>query len=192
MRTILFALLLAVAAAAWFSLSWKADKDSVAIKERFEAETSTPPRTEPDPLAPKPGMTAEEKQRAVTSDVMDVYRDLYGKYPITEYLVHYRDLAATMSKEEIKARIKSDGGTPPGVSAPSQTAAAEISAMKPPVPGDSPILPASMKDGSQDAALPVKLMNLAMQLSALSEEVAAQQRAPKGPKAFESFISFRS
>lgn len=190
MRTIMFALLLAIAAAAWFSLSWKADKDSVAIKERFEAAAPAPAM--PDPLAPKPGMTAEEKQRAVTAEVMDVYKDLYGKYPVTEFLVHYRDLAATMSKEEIKARIKSDGGTPPGVSAPSQTAAAELSAMKPPVPGDKPILPAAMKDASQDTALPVKLMNLAMQLSALSEEVASQQRAPKGPKAFESFISFRS
>lgn len=195
MRTLLLVVLIAVAAMAWLSLSYSADADTRSVRERFEgspAGTAAPAAT----AAPVAVTTGDQKKNAATSDVMDMYRELYGKYPATEYLVHYRDLADSLTREELRARIKSDGGKPPGVAAPSGTAEAQIAVMTPPTPGDKPalatmaILPAALKPA--DAALPVRIMNIAMQLSALSEELQAAQRMPVGPKAFESFISFRS
>lgn len=180
MRALLLVVLIALAGMAWVSMSWTADADTRSVRERFD-----------QPAVPAGGMSAEEKKKAVVSDVMDIYKELYGKYPLTEYLVHYRDLAASLSREELRARIKSDGGTPPGVKAPSQETEAQVAAMKPPSPGDKPVLPAAMKPGP-DTALPVRIMNIAMQLSALSEELqAANRAAPSTPKAFESFISFK-
>jgi len=203
MRTLLLIVLIAVAAMAWLSLSYSADADTRSVRERFEGPSDTTTQatqaTQATPAvmqAPAVGMTADQKLNAATSDVMDMYRELYGKYPATEYLVYYRDLAATLTREELRARIKNDAGKPPGVTAPSQTVEAEIAAMNPPAPGDKPalatmaVVPAALKPA--DAALPVRIMNIAMQLSALSEELQAAQRTPAAPKAFESFISFRS
>jgi hypothetical protein len=186
MRALLLIVLIAVAGMAWVSMSWTADADTRSVRERFDQKDT--PESKP---AAAGGMSADEKKKAVVSDVMDIYKELYGKYPVTEYLVHYRDLAASLTREELRARIKSDGGTPPGVKAPSQETEAQVAAIKPPAPGDKPVLPAAMKP-AQDTALPVRIMNIAMQLSALSEELqAANRAAPTAPKAFESFISFR-
>jgi hypothetical protein len=191
MRTVLLVILIVLAGMAWVSMSWTADADTKSVRERFDQKEPAAPQAPAAPAAPA-GMSADEKKKAVVADVMDIYKDLYGKYPATEYLVHYRDLAASLTREELRARIKSDGGTPPGVKAPPQEAEAQVAAMKPPAPGDKPILPAAMKPGP-DTALPVRIMNIAMQLSALSEELqAADRAAPGAPKAFESFISFRT
>ncbi len=176
MRVLLLVVLVAVAAMAWFSLAWSADADTKSVRERFESA----------PAAAPPA----ESQKAVVADIMDMYKDLYGEYPPTDVLVHYRDLAPKLTKDELRSRIKTDGGAPPGLDVPSQDAEKQVAAMAPPAPGDKPVLPASMK-APADAALPVRIMNIAMQLSALSEELQTAQRAGPAPKAFESFMSFK-
>ena len=160
-------------------MSWKADADTRVIKEKFESDGELKP--------PAAGMTGEEKKRQMVADIMDMYKELYGKYPVTEILVHYRDVSGALSREELKARIKTDGGSPPGVKVTSDAAEANVGALKPPVPADKPILPRDFKT-NDGGALAVKLMGIASQLSSLAEDLKAGMQAQ--PKAYESFVQF--
>jgi hypothetical protein len=180
MRAVLIVLLIGIAVVAWVSMSWKADVDALAVKERFEGE-----KAELKP--PAVGLSGEEKKRQMVAEIMDMYKELYGKYPVTEILVHYRDISGSLTREELKARIKMDGGTPPGVKVTSESAETDVGVMKPPVPGDKPIMPRDVKP-NDGGALAVKLMAIASQLSSLSEDLKAGQQAQ--PKAYESFVQF--
>lgn len=181
MRGVLIVLLIGIAVVAWVSMSWKADSDTRVIKEKFESAPDA------DLKPPAVGMTGEEKKRQMVAEIMDMYKELYGKYPVTEILVHYRDISGSLTREELKARIKTDGGTPPGVKVTSETAEADVGVMKPPVPGDKPILPRDVKP-NDGGALAVKLMAIASQLSTISEDLKAGMQAQ--PKAYESFVQF--
>lgn len=201
MRATLIAILLVVAVVAWFSMSWSAD--AASARERFEQQppvvatpVTTPDATvavaTPTPDATVAVATPADAGPALTSAVMETYKSLYGRYPPTEYLTAYLALAPNgVSQPDILARVRNDGGAPPGVAAPSAAAQQTLAAMPaPPVP-TQPILPAAMKQ-PQDAALPARIMSIATQLSALSEELqAAQAAGAVAPKPFESFLSFR-
>jgi hypothetical protein len=185
MRCTLIIALVGVAVFVWMTMHWKSEAEAAVIKERFEADDK--------PSAP--GVTGEQKNRQIVADVMDMYKDMYGKYPATEVLVHYRDVSGTLTREELKARIKSDGGSPPGIEVPSEKAEAQIAVMEPPKPAatdrpafDKPILPAT-EPPADSGALAARLMNIASQISALAEEMLAGRRSQ--PKAFETFVSFR-
>lgn len=187
MQLTVIALIFGAAIIAWLMLM--SGSDSNAIAERFSVET-------------KPDESA--KKNSYSSDIMDFYKEVYGKYPLTEVLVSYRDtaLSQNLTLEELKSRIKNDGGKPPGLVVPSEKAEQQITAteskvgafVSPPKPGDAPAVPggnpassATMKD------LPGKLMAIAVQISALSEQIKASTTAsetPGVPKGFESFIQF--
>ena len=127
---------------------------------------------------------------------MDIYKATYGKYPLTEVLVSYRDSAVSqnLTLEEIKSRIKSDGGKPPGLTVPSEVAESAIAAKEsklgekssnaPGIPGGNPASSAVTRD------LPGKLMAIAVQISSLSEQIQASTTRMETPKGFESFIQF--
>lgn len=188
MRSVVIALIFGAAIAAWLILacgSPSSDSNDAAIAERFT-----------------PGK--EDKRNSYSSDIMDTYKDVYGKYPQTEVLVHYRDAAMDggLSLEEVKARIRSDGGTPPGLAKPSVEAEQKIASLAssnpPPKPGDAPYTPNSdpARTGTQGltapppadvVGLPSKLMGIAMQLSALAEELQAVGKHSDAPKGFERF-----
>jgi hypothetical protein len=181
MRGVLIVLLIGIAVVAWVSMSWKADADTRVIKEKFESGDG-------ELKPPAVGLTGEEKKRQMVAEIMDMYKELYGKYPVTEVLVHYRDISGSLTREELKSRIKTDGGTPPGVKVTSETAETDVGVMKPPVPGDKPILPRGDVVQDDGGALAVKLMAIASQLSSISEDLKAGMRAQ--PKAYESFVQF--
>ena len=156
----------------------------------------------------------EDKRNSFSSDIMDAYKDAYGKYPQTEVLVHYRDAAMDggLSLEEIRARIRSDGGTPPGIKMPDSAAEAIIkaagadqsaastasaaSAASAPRVGDVPYVPSvpnpaivPPQPGANVTALPSKLMAMAVQLSSLAEEIKAGEA--RGPRGIETFAAYR-
>lgn len=183
MRGVLIVLLIGIAVVAWVSMSWKADADSRLIKEKFESGPSADAELKP----PAVGLSGEEKKRQMVAEIMDMYKELYGKYPVTEILVHYRDISGSLTREELKERIRMDGGTPPGVKVTSESAETDVGVMKPPVPGDKPIMPRDVKQ-NDGGALAAKLMAIASQLSSLSEDLKAGEQAQ--PKAYESFVQF--
>lgn len=191
MRSVVIALIFGAAIAAWLIFACGtsgSDSNDAAIAERFT-----------------PGK--EDKRNSYSSDIMDTYKDIYGKYPQTEVLVHYRDAAMDggLSLEEVKARIRSDGGTPPGLVKPSVEAEQKIASLAssnpPPKPGDVPYAPKPAPDPARNGGtqgltappaadvvgLPSKLMGIAMQLSALAEELQAVGKNSDAPKGFERF-----
>lgn len=182
MRGILIIFLIGIAVVAWVSMSWKADADTRVIKEKFESAPDA------EMKHPAVGLTGEERKRQMVAEIMDMYKDMYGKYPVTEVLVHYRDILGSLTREELKARIKTDGGMPPGVKVTSETAETDVGVMKPPVPGDKPIMPRGDVKHNDGGALAVKLMAIASQLSSISEDLKAGMQAQ--PKAYESFVQF--
>lgn len=189
MQLTVIALIFGAAIIAWLMLMSNSGSNDKAVAERFSVETK------PDEAA---------KKNSYSSDIMDIYKETYGKYPLTEVLVSYRDAAVSqnLTLEEIKSRIKSDGGKPPGLVVPVEKAEKAIAAkeskvgafVSPPKPGDAPPVPGGNPASSatmQD--LPGKLMAIAVQISSLSEQIKASTTAmetPKVPKGFESFIQF--
>jgi len=230
MRGLLIAIILGVAVMTWLLLyrpGGRSQEDFV--RERFDARTApaTPsaPATPPPTSAVLPPATALQAPAAPTATapssdgataafVMGAYNDLFGSYPPTAVLMHYVGLSASLTNPEIKARMAADGQAgPPGLTTPSPQAEAQIASMGATSSSPQPILPASLNGSAATAALPTRVMNIAMQLSQLSQELgAAQSLAPTtpatptavvpapptpmlpsagGPKAYESFMSFR-
>lgn len=190
MRALILAAIIGVAAVVWLAAAslgpGPGGAEDAAVRERFE------------------GVSGGEKRNALVADIMDLYKDEHGRYPATEVLVHYRDSAASggLTKAEIKARIKADGGSPPGLAVASEAAerdlakeaaaapAPAVTAPAPPPPGARPPAAAPHAVPLEDrAGVSVRVMNIAMQLSALAEELQVQ-RPKGGPEAFENFISF--
>lgn len=181
-------LILSVAVAIWIAMSWGDGAGAAAVRERFD-ETSAKQgagMTSPTASAPTVRASSEDTKRQAAVDVMDMYKGLFGKYPQTEILVHYRDLEIT--REELRARMKSDEGKPPGMKIVDEGLDAEIARIpvskadttKPIVPK-----PAAMEPG----AMAARLMGIAAQISALSEEVASSADR-KRPRAYEPFMAF--
>ena len=231
MRGLLIAIILGVAVLTWLLLyrpGGRSQEDFV--RERFDAPTTpaTPsaPATPPPTSAVLPPATALQApaaaaaSKSTSSDgvtaafVMGAYNDLFGSYPPTAVLMHYVGLSASLTNPEIKARMAADGQAgPPGLTTPSPQAEAQIASMGATSSSPQPILPASLNGSAATAALPTRVMNIALQLSQLSQELgAAQSLAPTtpatpappvptpptplmpsagGPKAYESFMSFR-
>jgi hypothetical protein len=188
MQLTVIALIFGAAIIAWLMLmSGSHANANAAVAERFSVET-------------KPDESA--KKNSYSSDIMDIYKEMYGKYPLTEVLVSYRDSAVSqnLTLEEIKSRIKNDGGKPPGLVVPSEKAEAAVAAaeskagafVSPPKPGDAPPVPGAAP-GASMLDLPGKLMAIAVQISSLSEQIkasATNMETPQVPKGFESFIQF--
>ena len=194
MQLTVIALIFGAAIIAWLMLMSNSNSNSndKDVSERFTVET-------------KPDVSAQKN--SYSSDIMDIYKEMYGKYPLTEVLVSYRDSAVSqnLTLEEIRSRIKHDGGKPPGLVVPVEKAEASLAAkeskvgafVSPPRPGQAPPVPGGAPASSHmDATmqdLPGKLMAIAVQISSLSEQIKAATTAmetPRVPKGFESFIQF--
>ena len=171
MRLTIIALVFGVALLAWVFMMAGSSKKATdrAYAERFTTDA--------------------DKQKMYSSEIMDIYNKLYGQYPQTEVLVHYRDSAMknNLSVEELKSRIKVDGGTPPGMdSMPSPSAEKVIDKMTQATgPGTGPGSGPSQVPGSTQLPsppdVPAQLASIAAQIAQLADQIRAAQPAVGTP-----------
>ena len=88
MRAAVLAAIIGLAAVLWFAVAARGSAESAAaVRERFQGDSRE--RFQGDD-------SEASKRNELVADVMDMYKDAYGRYPRTEVLVHYRDAATAV------------------------------------------------------------------------------------------------